>query len=980
MKAKVLFIVIVMVTALTGTSFSQFDWGDAPDPPYPTFAGAFHGILSGMQMGVLIDSEVSGQPDIWALGDDLANQDDDDGVIFNSWIIAGQNASVTIIASWPGMIDAWIDFNGNGSWMDAGDQIFLACPVFPGPNNLTFPVPASIASGIFSFARIRYSTPGVPNPFTFAPDGEVEDYQLWLGPPPIGDVSIDPDPSKAFTQNEISLACITDPNFGPTPLIVAAYNDEPFPGGPGIGVSYSTDAGVSWNNTHMTVPMDPFAGVPFIDVFDPTVCIDDSGHVFVGHIATDNNWGAGPTSGLYVHKSTDGGISWQPPVQVDADNAPVIIPPSTNDPFYRLNDRCQIATDNYPTSLYHNNIYITWIKDRGWNMSSPMSDIYFSRSSDGGNSFSSTLKINFLPSDSLANMPTLDVAKDGTVYVAWMDYNVITGGQGIIFLDKSFNGGATFGADIPVDTVNLPPINLNGLADARAKGAAVVKVMPSNPNELYIVFAEDPDGPLPDEADIFLIKSTNGGSTWTAPVRVNDDATTTDQVLPWMDIKPNGIIDIAWYDRRNDPGGDLMWDVYFTSSTDGGNTFTPNTQINNASFSTPTPGKVFKPWMGEYMGLAADYNDAHIVYTSSVFDFNGDVFFAKASNPGFGLDWGDAPDPTYPTLAINNGARHVTDRVTYLGTSYDVEPDGMPSISAAGDDLNRTDDEDGVKIPVLRRGNTANLLITASVGGAYLNAWFDFNADGDWMDNGEYVIQAVQLAAGGNILPLTIPSSAITDTTYARFRFSTTSGLNFNGLANDGEVEDYRIVIWDPVPSDSSVNGVTIGSGQSECYNATDTVLVAETAPVVVQNGGSAIFIAGNVVLFKPGFHGQWGSYVDGHITMAGNYCENPSGAFMVTNPIDVEEVPEESELFSKESSDILLYPNPNTGQFTIDVGKEEYSAVIRVMNYQGARLYQKQFMNQRRIELDLSNQPSGIYIVVIQMEGDLVTRKVVKN
>jgi len=99
----------------------------------------------------------------------------------------------------------------------------------------------------------------------------------------------------------------------------------------------------------------------------------------------------------------------------------------------------------------------------------------------------------------------------------------------------------------------------------------------------------------------------------------------------------------------------------------------------------------------------------------------------------------------------------------------------------------------------------------------------------------------------------------------------------------------------------------------------------------------------------------------------------------MLTNPIDVEEVFEEPELYSKETSGILLYPNPNTGHFTIDVGRDKYSAIIRVMNFQGAMLYQNQFVNQRRLELNLGNQPSGIYLVVIQMDGKVLTRKVVK-
>ncbi len=59
-----------------------------------------------------------------------------------------------------------------------------------------------------------------------------------------------------------------------------------------------------------------------------------------------------------------------------------------------------------------------------------------------------------------------------------------------------------------------------------------------------------------------------------------------------------------------------------------------------------------------------------------------------------GIDFGDAPDPTYPTLAASNGAHHPFDAELYLGASVDGETDGQPTINADGDDLDGTDDED----------------------------------------------------------------------------------------------------------------------------------------------------------------------------------------------------------------------------------------------------------------------------------------------
>jgi hypothetical protein len=58
----------------------------------------------------------------------------------------------------------------------------------------------------------------------------------------------------------------------------------------------------------------------------------------------------------------------------------------------------------------------------------------------------------------------------------------------------------------------------------------------------------------------------------------------------------------------------------------------------------------------------------------------------------------------------------------------------------------------------------------------------------------------------------------------------------------------------------------------------------------------------------------------------------------------------------------------------------DEYSATVWIMNFQGVNLYQNQFRNQRVIELDLSTQPTGIYLIMIRVNGNIVTKKVIKN
>jgi parallel beta-helix repeat protein len=160
-------------------------------------------------------------------------------------------------------------------------------------------------------------------------------------------------------------------------------------------------------------------------------------------------------------------------------------------------------------------------------------------------------------------------------------------------------------------------------------------------------------------------------------------------------------------------------------------------------------------------------------------------------------DFGDTPD-SYHTLRANNGSRHNIVDGVHLGQLIDAEPDGMPTQRADGDDRNNLDDEDGVVfVTNLSQGSVVTVQVNASVAGK-LNAWIDFNGDGDWADANEQIFKNEGLAAGLNKLTFDVPSSAAMGSTYSRFRFNIAGGLSFEGPANDGEVEDYLIEVAPP--------------------------------------------------------------------------------------------------------------------------------------------------------------------------------------
>ncbi len=185
-------------------------------------------------------------------------------------------------------------------------------------------------------------------------------------------------------------------------------------------------------------------------------------------------------------------------------------------------------------------------------------------------------------------------------------------------------------------------------------------------------------------------------------------------------------------------------------------------------------------------------------------------------------DFGDAPE-SY------GSADHII-TTYYLGGEADAEKGSQYSEEADGDDLNGIDDEDGVTIPSLKQGEKATFRYNVStpwLSTGYLNAWIDWNGDGDFDDQGERVATDVRRGSGSYNLDVTVPSSAIASrATFARFRFGPRSTGNpaygSTGSANSGEVEDYIVKIECTNPPAPRVGPVT----QPSCDVTTGSVVL----------------------------------------------------------------------------------------------------------------------------------------------------------
>ncbi|HPE59950.1 MAG TPA: GEVED domain-containing protein [Thiolinea sp.] len=155
-----------------------------------------------------------------------------------------------------------------------------------------------------------------------------------------------------------------------------------------------------------------------------------------------------------------------------------------------------------------------------------------------------------------------------------------------------------------------------------------------------------------------------------------------------------------------------------------------------------------------------------------------------------GCDYGDAP-------ASYGDAFHSQSWSRRIGAQRGDAEEATPTApNATGDDNSKLADEDGVSIPSLTAGESAT--ITAEVAGSgYLSAWIDWNGDGDFADAGEQIATDLEDTDTNGIvtIPVNVPMGTTTNQTYARFRWSASTGIGPAGWGSYGEVEDYPVTV-----------------------------------------------------------------------------------------------------------------------------------------------------------------------------------------
>jgi hypothetical protein len=206
-----------------------------------------------------------------------------------------------------------------------------------------------------------------------------------------------------------------------------------------------------------------------------------------------------------------------------------------------------------------------------------------------------------------------------------------------------------------------------------------------------------------------------------------------------------------------------------------------------------------------------------------------------------------------------------------------------------------------------------------------------------------------------------------------------------NGTTTDSS--DARFSITGTVPLTRTVQNVTIYNGQSFCYDATQTVTIGgfpvllpgqslKVASFLVLTGGSVTIIAGESIRMIEGTVILPGGYLHGYIAPIGPFCPSPPAE----SAVSVENA--KGTVAKEDPSQILLWPNPTSGEFWIDLypGDEYTSFYVEIFGMTGNKILSEKVPAERNHLISLSSCPSGLYFVHVIAEGRNWTKKLIKE
>ena len=441
---------------------------------------------------------------------------------------------------------------------------------------------------------------------------------FFAGGKPISNVTLGASRFSGFTQSETATAWCGS-------SVVVGFNDtgsevRTILGAGGVSaLGYSVSANHGGAFSYAGSPLPANSSNQAITGEPSVVCANPS-NFYYASIWTDN---AQVQSGVAVAKSVDGGRTFSPPAVAIAKTA-----------FTHILDHDWIAIDHAnPANLYIAYLDLDFSGDLcgfdGSAQAIPRYAVELIASSNGGLNWSTQPTVveevcanQASPNVSLAG-PQAAVGPNGEVYVVWeaMGEN---GGSLMareIKLARSIDAGATFAAPVTVAQVTVigNGADLQGFIRASEFPSIAIGSGKANSGFIYLAWSSAGSS-IPDAisttasygfSDVLFSQSQNGGASWSAPVRINNNpeggsARPSDQFKPAIATDKTGRIGICFYDRRRDPNNFLI-DRYCAASINGGKSWT-NTKVTPTNFPSVVGQDVLVAfdYMGDYDTLAAD--------------------------------------------------------------------------------------------------------------------------------------------------------------------------------------------------------------------------------------------------------------------------------------------------------------------------------------------------------------------------------------
>lgn len=373
-----------------------------------------------------------------------------------------------------------------------------------------------------------------------------------------------------FAQQNVMISNLNSPSE--PSIAINPNNTNQLVAGSNINNVYtSNDAGVTWTNNTLSSTYGVWG--------DPTIIADNNNNFYYFHLSNPSSSGDW-IDRIVCQKTSNLGAIWSSGTHMGLNGT------KEQDKQWAVFDKIS------------NNIYVTWTQFDAFGSSDPSkkTNIRFSKSTDAGATWSPAIKINNTDGMCVDNSDTVEgavptVGPAGQIYVSW------SGPAGIVF-KKSLDQGVTWSPnEIPISSTHRWDFAIPGVDHPNGMPVTACDVSGGAHNgTIYVNWSDQSNGV--NDTDIFLSKSTDGGNSWSAPFRVNNDAPGKHQFFSWMTIdQTNGYIYIVFYDRRNYTNNNT--DVYLAHSTNGGASFT-NTKISTTPFLP-----VSSVFMGDYTNITA---------------------------------------------------------------------------------------------------------------------------------------------------------------------------------------------------------------------------------------------------------------------------------------------------------------------------------------------------------------------------------------